>query len=87
MKEMIIGFSQYIDDQLRHEKQCYIDSWNIKKTLNSMQIRYSKKIENELINELKKEYNLTIDNNAIVINPQIKQFNNYIVTKKEVKKC
>ena len=54
----------------------------IKQQLNQYKIRYSYKKEFEIIEALKQNYNIELKNDFYVINPQIKQFNNYIVTKK-----
>lgn len=54
----------------------------IKQQLNQYKIRYSNKKECEIIAALKQNYNIELKNDSYVINPKIKQFNNYIVTKK-----
>lgn len=83
MKEIIQGFENYIDDKINFfTKQVEIDSGMIKQQLNQYKIRYSYKKESEIIAVLKQNYNIILNNDCYIINPQIKQFNNYIVTKK-----
>lgn len=83
MQEIIQGFENYIDDKINFfNKQVEIDSGIIKYQLNKQNIRYSNKKENELIEALKQNYNIELKNDSYIINPKIKQFNNYIVTRK-----
>ena len=83
MNEIIKGFENYIDDKINFfNKRVEIDSEMIKQQLNQYNIRYSNKKECEIIAALKQNYNIELKNDSYVINPQIKQFNNYIVTKK-----
>jgi|LSQX01.2.fsa_nt_gb hypothetical protein len=84
MKEIIEGFENYIDDNINFfNKQVEIDSGMIKQQLNQYKIRYSAKKEFEIIEALKQNYNIILNNDSYIINPQVKRFNNYIVTKKE----
>jgi hypothetical protein len=83
MNEIIQGFENYIDDKINFfNKQVEIDSGMIKQQLNQYKIRYSYKKEFEIIAALKQNYNIILNNDCYIINPQIKQFNNYIVSRK-----
>ena len=83
MNEIIKGFENYIDDKINFfNKRVEIDSEMIKQQLNQYNIRYSNKKECEIIAALKQNYNIELKNDFYVINPRIKQFNNYIVSRK-----